>query len=267
MGSNPTSTATLKPPDCDSRYRHIGTTGSPWRVTGCRPEVRHGPFVAGLPSRSWCAGLPSRSPSGLRRRGHCGRVIATLAANERTSRPGWPPSSGATTPPRPPSIGGSPPVTSTTSLACIDGHEQAPITQAARLRVTSTTSVGVCRVLRAHRDQSPPQQLGRLALQQARPLQARRTRPASGRGSSRARNPSSTPWTRTDSGTFGASWTPSRPGWLTSISDRGAADARDTSWRCALAAPRSRATRRSNEAPRVRLPGRTRRRPAITGRW
>jgi len=119
----------------------------------------------GSASRSWCAGLPSRSPSGLRRRGHCGRLIATLAANERTSRPGWPPSSGATTPPRPPSIGGSPPVTSTTSLACIDGHEQASITQAARLRVTSTTSVGVCRVLRAHRDQSPPQQLDRLALQ------------------------------------------------------------------------------------------------------
>jgi len=35
-------------------------------MTGCRPEVRHGPFVAGLPSRacrraSIVAGLPSRS--------------------------------------------------------------------------------------------------------------------------------------------------------------------------------------------------------------
>src|SRR5664280_793740 len=109
------------------------------------------------PSRSWCA-----QRSVVRRVADTSRTTI----NERKSRPGWPPSSGATTPPRPPSIGGSPPVTSTTSLACIDGHEQAPITQAARLRVTSTTSVGVCRVLRAHRDQSPPQQLGRLALQQ-----------------------------------------------------------------------------------------------------
>jgi hypothetical protein len=31
----------------------VVATGSPWGVTGCRPEVRHGSFVAGLLSRSW----------------------------------------------------------------------------------------------------------------------------------------------------------------------------------------------------------------------
>jgi len=36
-----------------------------------------------------------------------GRLIATIAANERNSSPFWPPSSGATTPPRPLSTGGS----------------------------------------------------------------------------------------------------------------------------------------------------------------
>src|SRR5664280_3627266 len=53
------------------------------------------------------------------------------------STPRWPPSSGATTPPRPPSTGGSPSATSTTFLARIDGHEQAPITEAARPSRTS----------------------------------------------------------------------------------------------------------------------------------
>jgi hypothetical protein len=57
------------------------------------------------------------------RRGHRGRLIATIAARNRIEARS-PPSSGATTPPRPPSTEGSPPATSTTVLARIDGHDK-----------------------------------------------------------------------------------------------------------------------------------------------
>jgi len=46
--------------------------------------------VAGLPSRSWCAGQPHHDHRRGHRRGHRGRLIATIAADERKSRPVWP---------------------------------------------------------------------------------------------------------------------------------------------------------------------------------
>src|SRR5664280_642911 len=71
-------------------------------MTGCRPEVRRGPFVAGLPSRSWCAQC-----SVVRRVADTSRTTITTGHRggwflnrcpRAQSRPVWPPSSGATTP-------------------------------------------------------------------------------------------------------------------------------------------------------------------------
>ena len=88
-------------PDFTADYLH--RSGSPWGVTGCRPEVRHGPFVAGL---------SSRSPSGYRRRDR-GALSARSYGVSRT-------------PAAPRSPSGAPAGAlraAMTSLACIDGHE------------------------------------------------------------------------------------------------------------------------------------------------
>ena len=130
----------IRPPAAAARLR-VRALRAPHRksvgVTGCRPGVRHGPFVSSpLPracrrgpavaivvrsalGRTACGHQPHHDRHGGTAGGHflcrCPRA---------QSRPGWPPSSGATTPPRLPSTGGSPPPTSTTSLARRDGHDK-----------------------------------------------------------------------------------------------------------------------------------------------
>ncbi len=98
--------------------------------TGCRPEVRHGPFVSSPLSR----GPPARAAGAGRRRGPAAIVVRSV--HGRTACRGHQPhhdphavakdapAGGATTPPRPPSTGGSPPPTSTTSLARVDGDDK-----------------------------------------------------------------------------------------------------------------------------------------------
>src|SRR5665648_612762 len=118
---------------CRQSGRHRKFVGVDWLPPGSSSRsFRRGPAVAivvrAVHGRTACRGHQSHNDH---YGGHRGQPILSRCPRAQ-SRPVWPPSSGATTPPRPPSTGGSPPPTSTTSIARIDGHEQAPITEAAR---------------------------------------------------------------------------------------------------------------------------------------
>src|SRR5664279_4959247 len=127
------SISAIRPVGVPPKWSPPEVCGGDWLPPGSSSRsFRRGPAVAivvrAVHGRTACRGHQSQHDH---YGGHRGQPILSRCPRAQ-SRPVWPPSSGATTPPRPPSTGGSPPPTSTTSLARVDGHEQAPITEAAR---------------------------------------------------------------------------------------------------------------------------------------
>ena len=143
------SISAIRPVGVPPKWSPPEVRGGDWLPPGSSSRsFRRGPAVAivvrSVHGRTACRGHQSQHDH---HGGHRGQPILSRCPRAQ-SRPVWPPSSGATTPPRPPSTGGSPPPTSTTSIARIDGHEQARAQPASKLSDTEfmqyRSPVGVC---------------------------------------------------------------------------------------------------------------------------